>query len=194
MISRRHIPNLLTVGRIATGVLVFALMAALAAGGRRELATAAFVLFSLGALTDFFDGWLARRWRVPSAWGAALDPIADKIAVLAAVLGLVLAGAGLEVGVPGFVILFREMFVSGLREAGRGPGREPARDGDGQVEDDGAVGRAFVGAPGHGRRLPCAGDHGRGAPVAGGGDDAVDRPAVRPGLRTHGPVSRRTCA
>ena len=122
MISRRHIPNLLTVGRIATGVLVFALMAALAAGGRRELATAAFVLFSLGALTDFFDGWLARRWRVASAWGAALDPIADKIAVLAAVLGLVLAGAGLEVGVPGFVILFREVFVSGLREAGAGRG------------------------------------------------------------------------
>ena len=122
MIARRQIPNLLTVARIAAGIGVFALMAALTAGGGRGLAAWAFLLFAVGALTDFFDGWLARRWEVTSAWGAALDPIADKIAVLAAVLGLVVAGAGLAVAVPGFLILFREMFVSGLREAGAGRG------------------------------------------------------------------------
>ena len=122
MSLRRHIPNLLTAGRIALGAIVFGLMAQLAAGGGRGLATLAFVLFALASLTDFFDGWLARRWAVTSAWGAALDPIADKIAVLAAVLGLVLAGAGLAVAIPGFLILFREVFVSGLREAGAGRG------------------------------------------------------------------------
>ena len=122
MISRRQIPNLLTVARIGLGAVVFALMAGLAAGGGRTLADWAFVLFAAGSLTDFLDGWLARRWNAASAWGAALDPIADKIAVLAAVLGLVLAGAGLAVALPGFVILFREVFVSGLREAGAGRG------------------------------------------------------------------------
>ena len=122
MIDRRQIPNLLTLARIAFGVAVFVLMAALAGGGSRALADWAFVLFAVGALTDFFDGWLARRWAVTSAWGTALDPIADKIAVLAAVLGLVLAGAGAAVAVPGFLILFREVFVSGLREAGAGRG------------------------------------------------------------------------
>ena len=122
MLNRSQIPNLLTSARIAAGAAVFVLMAALAGGGSRVLAGWAFVLFAAGALTDFFDGWLARRWQVTSAWGTALDPIADKIAVLAAVLGLVLAGAGAAVAVPGFLILFREVFVSGLREAGAGRG------------------------------------------------------------------------
>ncbi len=122
MFDRRQIPNLLTLFRIACGVAVFALMAGLAGGGARGLADWASLLFALGAITDFFDGWLARRWQVTSAWGTALDPIADKIAVLAAVLGLVLAGAGAAVAAPGFLILFREVFVSGLREAGAGRG------------------------------------------------------------------------
>ena len=123
MIGRAQIPNLLTVSRIVLGASVFALMAlGRVLGGSGAMALWAFWLFSLGALTDFFDGWLARRWNVASAWGAALDPIADKIAVMAAVLGLVLVGAGLPVAIPGFVILVREVFVSGLREAGAGRG------------------------------------------------------------------------
>ena len=123
MIGRAQIPNLLTVARIALGGVVFALLAAARLlGGSGGLALWAFALFAVGALTDFFDGWLARRWNVASAWGAALDPIADKIAVMAAVLGLVLVGAGLPVAIPGFVILLREVFVSGLREAGAGRG------------------------------------------------------------------------
>ena len=123
MISRRTIPNLLTGARILGAGAVFALLASLAAEpARRGLAVVAFVVFALAALTDFFDGWLARRWNVASAWGAALDPIADKIAALAAILGLTLAGGGLAIAIPGALILFREVFVSGLREAGAGRG------------------------------------------------------------------------
>jgi CDP-diacylglycerol--glycerol-3-phosphate 3-phosphatidyltransferase len=122
MIARRSIPNLLTGARIVGALAVFALMAGVAGGAGRPLATVAFVVFALSALTDFFDGWLARRLNVTSAWGAALDPIADKIAALAAILGLTLAGGGLAVAVPGALILFREVFVSGLREAGAGRG------------------------------------------------------------------------
>ena len=62
MFDRRQIPNLLTCARIVAGIAVFALMAGLAGGGPRGLADWAFVLFALGSVTDFFDGWLARRW------------------------------------------------------------------------------------------------------------------------------------
>lgn len=80
------------------------------------LVWSAFGVFVFGAVTDYFDGWLARRLSATSAWGTVLDPIADKIAVAAAVVGLsVLSPLG-TVPLPGFLILFREVFVSGLRE------------------------------------------------------------------------------
>jgi CDP-diacylglycerol--glycerol-3-phosphate 3-phosphatidyltransferase len=118
----RALPNLLTGARIVLGVLVFALLAAarltVALGGLRAFVLLAFAAFVIAAATDFFDGWLARRLSAQSAWGAMLDPIADKIAVLAAVLGLVWLAPRLSVAIPGFLILMRELFVSGLREAG----------------------------------------------------------------------------
>ncbi len=131
MTLSRSIPNLLTGGRLVLGVIVFLLLGTAAhllrasvpqAGLARGLTLAAFVAFVLAALTDFFDGWLARRLGAQSAWGAILDPIADKIAVLAVVLGLVWLEPRAGIAAPGFVILFRELFVSGLREAGAGRG------------------------------------------------------------------------
>ena len=77
----------------------------------------ALALFIGAAITDFFDGYLARRWAQQSALGRMLDPIADK--VLVAVVLLVLAadrtidGAHLWAGI---IILSREVLVSGLRE------------------------------------------------------------------------------
>jgi CDP-diacylglycerol--glycerol-3-phosphate 3-phosphatidyltransferase len=122
MISLKALPNLLTGARIVLGVLVFVLLAAarltVALGGLRAFVLLAFAAFVIAAATDFFDGWLARRLSAQSAWGAMLDPIADKIAVLAAVLGLVWLAPRLSVAIPGFLILMRELFVSGLREAG----------------------------------------------------------------------------
>jgi CDP-diacylglycerol--glycerol-3-phosphate 3-phosphatidyltransferase len=118
----KTLPNLLTGARIVLGVLVFALLAAarltVALGGLRAFVLLAFGAFVVAAATDFFDGWLARRLSAQSAWGAMLDPIADKIAVLAAILGLVWLAPRLSVAIPGFLILMRELFVSGLREAG----------------------------------------------------------------------------
>jgi CDP-diacylglycerol--glycerol-3-phosphate 3-phosphatidyltransferase len=118
----KALPNILTGARIVLGVLVFALLAAarltVALGGLRAFVLLAFAAFVIAAATDFFDGWLARRLSAQSAWGAMLDPIADKIAVLAAVLGLVWLAPRLSVAIPGFLILMRELFVSGLREAG----------------------------------------------------------------------------
>ncbi len=71
--------------------------------------------FAVAAITDFFDGWLARRFQVESLLGAVLDPIADKVLVAAAVVGLVAAGDSVA-ALPGGLILFREFAVSALRE------------------------------------------------------------------------------
>lgn len=79
-------------------------------------------LFGLAALTDFLDGYLARRWNQQSAFGAFLDPVADKLIVAVALVLLVYSDGDLPVVIATAVIIGREVFVSALREwmAGRG--------------------------------------------------------------------------
>jgi CDP-diacylglycerol--glycerol-3-phosphate 3-phosphatidyltransferase len=123
----KWLPNALTVGRIALSSLVFFILAGAAGAlpgqdGRPSDAVraahliASLILFVVAALTDFFDGYLARKLNATSPWGVILDPIADKIAIAAAILGLVVLEPSGAIAIPGFAILFREMFVSGLRE------------------------------------------------------------------------------
>lgn len=77
----------------------------------------ALVLFVGASVTDWFDGFLARLWKQESKLGAMLDPIADKAMVIIA-LAILMAITGLRglIVLPAVVILFREVFVSGLRE------------------------------------------------------------------------------
>jgi CDP-diacylglycerol--glycerol-3-phosphate 3-phosphatidyltransferase len=110
----RALPNILTAGRLVLSLFVFFALAG--ADGRAGLIVAAFAAYAVAAVTDFFDGWLARRWNVVSVWGAILDPIADKVLICAAVLGLLVASPGLALAVPAALILFREFAVSALRE------------------------------------------------------------------------------
>ena len=71
-------------------------------------------LFVLAALTDWFDGWLARRWNQTSSFGAFLDPVADKLMVSAALLVLLhLDRVGSLIAL---VIIGREITISALRE------------------------------------------------------------------------------
>ncbi|MFC3694769.1 CDP-diacylglycerol--glycerol-3-phosphate 3-phosphatidyltransferase [Chenggangzhangella methanolivorans] len=114
--SRDHalsLPNLLTYGRIAIVPMV---CACLFVGGdtARWLALA---LFTVAAVTDFLDGYLARIWGQSSPLGRMLDPIADKLLVSACLLMLcainTITGWSLWAAV---VILCREVLVSGLRE------------------------------------------------------------------------------
>jgi len=75
---------------------------------------ALFWIFLLASLTDFFDGYLARKWNVTSPFGAMLDPVADKL--LVALMLLYLLG---EYSLPLFpvaLILLREIYISALRE------------------------------------------------------------------------------
>ncbi|PQO24076.1 CDP-diacylglycerol--glycerol-3-phosphate 3-phosphatidyltransferase [Rhodobacteraceae bacterium WD3A24] len=77
----------------------------------------ALALFVGAAVTDWFDGYLARLWKQESKLGAMLDPIADKAMVVIALLILTgYSGMNPWLILPATVILFREVFVSGLRE------------------------------------------------------------------------------
>ncbi len=77
----------------------------------------ALTLFVGAAITDWFDGYLARLWKQESKFGAMLDPIADKAMVVIAIMVLTgYSGMNPWLILPATVILFREVFVSGLRE------------------------------------------------------------------------------
>ena len=75
---------------------------------------AATVVFIVAAITDWFDGYLARRWNQTSAFGAFLDPVADKLMVAGALL--VLVQLGRVDAIIAFIIIGREITISALRE------------------------------------------------------------------------------
>ncbi|MGZ3181921.1 MAG: CDP-diacylglycerol--glycerol-3-phosphate 3-phosphatidyltransferase [Telluria sp.] len=75
---------------------------------------AATLVFIVAAITDWFDGFLARRWNETSAFGAFLDPVADKLMVAGALI--VLTQLGRVNGIIAFIIIGREITISALRE------------------------------------------------------------------------------
>ena len=79
-----------------------------------ERGLSATIIFVVAALTDWFDGYLARRWNQTSSFGAFLDPVADKLMVAGALLLLVELGR--TTAVIAFVIIGREIAISALRE------------------------------------------------------------------------------
>jgi CDP-diacylglycerol--glycerol-3-phosphate 3-phosphatidyltransferase len=130
----KALPNILTSGRLVLTLFMFVALAA-AAGAvpglsdqltpetQYRLQRWAIYAFVIAAVTDFFDGWLARKLDAVTVWGAILDPIGDKVLVCGAILGLMaLGGAQPMVLLPGGLILFREFAVSALREVGAGRG------------------------------------------------------------------------
>lgn len=124
-----RIPNLLTGLRLALALFTFfGLAGATLLSERLTPATQfalerwAFWAFVVAALTDFVDGWLARRLNATSLWGAILDPIADKVLVCGVILGLLTLGPNAPVAIPAALILFREFTVSALREVAAGKG------------------------------------------------------------------------
>ncbi|MFN4130985.1 MAG: CDP-diacylglycerol--glycerol-3-phosphate 3-phosphatidyltransferase [Paracoccaceae bacterium] len=111
---RWTLPNILTVMRLiaAPGVAVMFLYF-----HRPWADWFALALFIVAAITDWFDGYIARRWQQESKFGAMLDPIADKAMVVIALVILTgYSGMNPWLILPVTVILFREVFVSGLRE------------------------------------------------------------------------------
>jgi CDP-diacylglycerol--glycerol-3-phosphate 3-phosphatidyltransferase len=130
-----RLPNLLTGLRLALALFTFFGLASAALLSERltpamqfALERWAFWAFVVAALTDFLDGALARRLHAETVWGAILDPIADKVLVCGAILGLLSLGqvasgvSNAAVTIPAALILFREFTVSALREVAAGKG------------------------------------------------------------------------
>ena len=107
-----NIPNLLTVLRVAL-IPVFILFFYLPFSWSYWAASA---VFALAAITDWFDGYLARRWEQSTPFGAFLDPVADKLMVTVALVLLVEEHANLWLSLPAVIIIGREIVVSALRE------------------------------------------------------------------------------
>ncbi len=115
-VARSHwnLPNVLTYGRLAAvPVVVGFLFWPLEPWARWS----ALAIYTAAAITDFFDGYLARAWSQQSSLGRMLDPIADKLLVAGALLALTADGTihGWSLWAA-IVILCREILVSGLRE------------------------------------------------------------------------------
>jgi CDP-diacylglycerol--glycerol-3-phosphate 3-phosphatidyltransferase len=124
-----RLPNLITSLRLVLALFTFFALAGAAVLGDRltpetqfSLERWAFWAFVVAALTDFVDGWLARRLHAVTIWGAILDPIADKVLVCGVILGLLSLGPNAAVAIPAALILFREFTVSALREVAAGKG------------------------------------------------------------------------
>ena len=132
----RHVPNILTAFRLVLAAAFFALLSFYQYEGRGDpwLMTWAFAVYVAALVTDYLDGFLARRWDVPSQFGRVVDPFADKILVLGAFiffagknfiipelvpeqLGPRYAMKTITGVVPGMVVLMlaRELLVTSLR-------------------------------------------------------------------------------
>lgn len=108
-----NLPNILTISRIVVIPVIFLSIYIHAAAW----SVFAAVLFILAAVTDYFDGYLARARNQTSAFGRLLDPIADKLLVVSALLIIVANGMVDKLSyIPVVIILCREVLVSGLRE------------------------------------------------------------------------------
>ena len=109
---RLTLPTIITLFRIALiplFVIVFYLPFAWA-----NLASAA--IFALASISDWVDGYLARMLKQESAFGAFLDPVADKLMVVVAIILIVQTNPTIYIALPSIIIVAREISISALRE------------------------------------------------------------------------------
>ncbi len=107
-----NLPNLLTMARILL-VPIFVVVYIVPGPSTYLIASA---LFSLAAFTDWLDGYLARRLNQTTRFGAFLDPVADKLIVVTALVLLIGHHSSIWLTLPGIIIVGREIVISALRE------------------------------------------------------------------------------
>ena len=107
-----NIPNSLTLLRIVLIPVLVAVFFAPFEWSRQ----ASSMIFLVAAVTDWFDGYLARKLDQSTPFGAFLDPVADKLMVAAALVLLVSADPRIEVTISAIIIVGREITISSLRE------------------------------------------------------------------------------
>jgi CDP-diacylglycerol--glycerol-3-phosphate 3-phosphatidyltransferase len=102
--------NILTLSRIFLAAVIFLLLIS------PDRYLLALILFFLAGITDYFDGYLARKYNAVSQLGEILDPIADKILVLFVLFGLAINLSSYLIGFFGAIIITREIWVGALRD------------------------------------------------------------------------------
>ena len=102
--------NLITLSRIFLGAVIFVLIT------RTEMYWYAFVLFFMASITDYFDGYLARKYNLVSQLGEILDPIADKILIVFLLFAIAVNLSSYYIGFLSALIITREIWVGALRD------------------------------------------------------------------------------
>ena len=102
--------NLITVSRMVFGAIIFVLLT------RTELYWHAFIIFFIAGITDYFDGYLARKYNLVSQLGEILDPIADKILIVFLLFAIAVNLTSYYIGFLSAVIITREIWVGALRD------------------------------------------------------------------------------
>jgi CDP-diacylglycerol--glycerol-3-phosphate 3-phosphatidyltransferase len=112
--------NALTLSRIFLAAIIFLLLT------RPEGYFLAFILFFVAGVTDYFDGYLARKYNLTSQIGEILDPIADKILIVFVLFGLSVNLASYFIAFVSSLIITREIWVGALRDFNARQGRADA--------------------------------------------------------------------
>ncbi|MDG2092895.1 MAG: CDP-diacylglycerol--glycerol-3-phosphate 3-phosphatidyltransferase [SAR86 cluster bacterium] len=112
--------NLLTLSRIFLGGIIFLLLT------RPEGYFLTFLLFFVAGATDYFDGYLARKYNLTSQIGEILDPIADKILIVFVLFGLAVNLTSYFIAFIASLIITREIWVGALRDFNARQGRSDA--------------------------------------------------------------------
>ena len=112
--------NILTLSRILLAAIIFVLLIS------PDGYFLALVLFFLAGVTDYFDGYLARKYNAVSELGEILDPIADKILILFVLFGLAINLSSYLIGFLGAAIITREIWVGALRDFNARNGKSDA--------------------------------------------------------------------
>ncbi len=102
--------NILTLFRILIGPIIFLLLVS------SDKYLLVLILFFLAGITDYFDGYLARKYEATSDIGEILDPVADKILIIFALIGLSITFKSFFIGFFGSMIIAREIWVAALRD------------------------------------------------------------------------------
>ncbi|NPA55302.1 MAG: CDP-diacylglycerol--glycerol-3-phosphate 3-phosphatidyltransferase [Epsilonproteobacteria bacterium] len=130
----KHAPNILAFSRVLMAPLMFLFLV------NRDLFEChpswcdyfAALVFTLASITDFFDGYIARNFDAKSKLGEILDPLADKMLVLAGFLGLMMIDRANPWAI--YIILVREFFITGLRIQMASEGKKVAASMAGKVK------------------------------------------------------------
>lgn len=107
----KHLPNKLTLARIAAVPILLLLLPI----DSRRVDVFCAIVFAIAAITDYFDGYLARKYQNVSPLGALLDPIADKMLIAGTLVMLAGVGRGLIFTIIAALMICRDIGISGIR-------------------------------------------------------------------------------